>query len=173
MSRKKISQILLPHDFFLKLKHKHLLLDTSFFGDYAAYPETFLDFVEKCRENNITLVTIVPVITEFTRGSETSEIYTQKKTLINNVIGEYILPLRADVFTEVFPWLVEKYGQVGKTVSITDFCLAALTKIHKHDLCLLTKNPKDFPTSIFSVECYFLLELDRALQVYGIYLYKD
>ncbi|MFZ1721542.1 MAG: hypothetical protein WAU07_03480 [Microgenomates group bacterium] len=148
-------------------------MDTSFFGDYAAYPDIFIDFVTKCRDHNITLVTIVPVVAEFTRGSETPDIYKKKTLLIKEIVGEHILSIHPNVFGKEVIKLVEEYGQTGKAVSITDYCLAAMTKIYKVDLCLLTKNPKDFPTSIFAVECYFLLQLNRALQVYGIYTFID
>ncbi len=164
-------KILLPQDFFQRLQNKHLLLDTSFFGDYSSYPEIFSNFVAECRSNNITLVTIIPVVAEFTKGSDTKNIFKQKTLLIKEIIGDYLLPILPKVFTEEIPWLVEKYGQAGKAVSLTDFCLAAMTKIHAKDLCLLTKNPKDFLASIFNLKTYFLIQLERGLQVYGIYFY--
>lgn len=170
MPKKK--EILLPQDFFARLRNRHLLLDTSFFGDYSAHPEIFLDFVNSCKEHGITLVTIMPVVTEFTQGSDTQAIFNAKTALINEII-DYLLPIHPGVFKTEIPWLVENYGQVGKKVSLTDFCLAATTKIHNTDLLLVTKNPHDFPTSIFSVDCYFLLRLERALQVYGVYTYKQ
>jgi hypothetical protein len=148
------------------------LLDTSFFGDYSAYPEIFFDFVSQCKKNAVTLVTIAPVIAEFTRGFDSAKIFQDKTNLIKEIVGDYLLPIHPDVFSKEIPWLVEKYGQAGKAISLTDFSLGAMIKIHKADLCLVTKNPADFPTSIFSLESHFLLELERGLQVYGIYCYK-
>lgn len=113
----------------------------------------------------MTLVTIVPVVVEFTRGSDNTRIYNEKTLLIKDVVGDYLLPIVPKVFYEEIPNLVEKYGQDGKKVSLTDFTLAAMTKIHKRDLFLLTKNPQDFPTTIFGVESYFLLKLKIGLQV--------
>lgn len=168
----KKNEILLPQDFFTRLRNKHLLLDSSFFGDYSAYPEMFHGFVNECKANDITFVTIMPVVAEFTRGSDTQAIFTAKTSLINEII-DYLLPVHPNVFGVEVPWLVEKYGQSGKKMSTTDFALAATTKIHKTDLVLVTKNPQDFPTTVFTVDCYFLLRLERALQVYGIYCYKD
>lgn len=169
----KNNKILLPPDFFAQLHNKHLLLDTSFFGDYSSYPETFLDFINQCKENNVTLVTIVPVVAEFTRGSDNMDIFINKTQLIERIVDKYLLPIHPDVFTKEIPWLVEKYGQDGKAVSLTDFSLAAMIKIHKTDLYLLTKNPKDFPTYIFTLKSHFLLELERGLQVYGVYCYEE
>lgn len=169
----KKSKILLSEDFFLHLHDKHLLLDSSFFADYSSYPETFTDFTNQCKANGVTLATIMPVFAEFTRGSDTSAIFKNKTLLIKEIVGECLLPIHQTVFTEEVPWLVEKYGQAGKAMSLTDFCLAAVTKIHKTDLRLLTKNPKDFPSSIFEVDAYFLLQLERGLQVYGIYCYRE
>lgn len=167
------SELLLPQDFFQRLHNKHLLLDTSFFGDYSAYPETFHGFVQSCRDSEITLVTVAPVITEFTKGSDTPQIYADKSELVKEVVQDYILNIHPKVFLKEIPLLTKEYGQRGKAVSMTDFILAAMTKIYKNDLCLLTKNPKDFPTSIFTMEGYFLLKLDRALQVYGVYSYDN
>lgn len=164
-------KIILPPDFFQLLHNKHLLLDTSFFGDYSSYPEDFGKFVNSCKKHGITFVTNVAVVTEFSRGSDTTQIYAQKTALVETII-DFVLPITPQVFLEEIPWLTEKYGQMGKVVSLTDFILAAQTKQHSTDLCLLTKNPKDFPTSIFSVKTHLLLELERGLQVYGVYYYK-
>ncbi len=131
----------------------------------------FGNFVEECRKNQIILVTNAAVTTEFSKGSDTAQIFIEKSALVNNLI-DYLLPILPDVFNVEIPWLTEQYGQIGKSVSTTDFILAAQTKMHPNDLCLVTKNPKDFPTSIFSVQTYFLLQLERGLQVYGVYFYE-
>lgn len=146
------------------------MLDTSFFGDYSSYPEIFLDFVNTCKENEITFVTNVPVVTEFSKGSDTELIFSEKTALIKKVV-DYLLPVTPAVFQTEVPWLTDRYGQAGRSVSTTDFILAAQTKIHVNDLCLVTKNPHDFPMSLFSVKTYFLIQLERALQVYGIYYF--
>lgn len=168
----KNEKIIFPQDFFQRLNKKHLLLDTSFFGDYSSHPNVFVDFVEKCKEQEITFVTNVPVVTEFLRGSDKPDIFNQKSALIKKIIGDYLLPVTPSILNEEVPWLVENYGQIGKSISITDFILAAQTKAHS-DLYLVTKNPSDFPSSIFSVKTYFLLQLERGLQVYGIYCFEQ
>lgn len=114
----------------------------------------------------------MPVATEFLRGSDTNEIFVKKNILIVNII-DYFLPITPKILNKEVPSLIDKYGQVGKSTSVTDFILAAQTKVHSRDLCLLTKNPRDFPTTIFSVKTYFLLQLERALQIYGIYCYEE
>lgn len=112
------------------------------------------------------------VATEFTRGSDTLEIYLEKTTLVKNVV-DLLLPINPNILNQEISWLTKHYGQIGKNISLTDFILAAQTKFHYRDLCLLTKNPKDFPTTIFSVKTHFLLQIDRGLQVYGVYFYED
>jgi hypothetical protein len=164
-------KIILPPDFFQLLQYKHLLLDTSFFGDYSSYPEVFFEFVEDCKKNSITLVTNIAVSTEFTRGSDTPSIFIQKTALVKKIIDSF-LPINSNIFDIEIPLLTERYGQIGKSISVTDFVLAAQTKLYSNDLCLLTKNPKDFPSSIFTLKTHFLLRLERGLQVYGVYCYQ-
>jgi len=171
LSEKKHEQLFLDPEFFQALHNKHLLLDTSFFGDYASHPTLLIEFVENCKKNDVILATTMPVVTEFTGGSDTPVIYKSKIELVKSVT-EYFLPISANVFQTAVPWLTEQYGQIGKAISMTDFMLAALINIHP-DLCLLTKNPQDFPTSVFKVKTYFLLQLERALQVYGVYCFEQ
>ncbi len=149
-----------------------MLLDTSFFIDYSIHSEAFVDFVVDCKKNNVIFVTNVPVVTEFCRGSENHEVFAKKIALVSSII-DYLLPINPNVFEKELPWLVENYAQDGKKVSLTDFILGAQTKIHNHDLCLLTKNPTDFLSSIFTYKTHFLLQLERGLQVYGVYFYSE
>lgn len=161
----------LPPDFFHLLRYKSLLLDTSFFGDCAAHPEIFADFVDQCRKLQLSLVTNTHVIVEFFRGFDTQKILDDKKALVKN-IATHVLAIESEVFASESLWLVEQYGQMGSKVSTTDFLLAAQTKIHAPDVCLITKNPKDFPRKIFALKTSFLLQLERELQVYAVLQYN-
>jgi predicted nucleic acid-binding protein len=165
-------KILIPPDFHQILRNKHILLDTSFFIDYSNHSSAFFDFTIEAKTNDITFVTNVPVVTEFTKGSENAEKFAEKTALVNTII-DYLLPIPPSVFTHELPSIVEKYGKSGATCSVTDMILASQIKMHANDLFLVTKNPNDFPSKVFVLKTYFLLQLNRALQVYGIYSYES
>lgn len=172
MQKNKKIQIIYAPKFFNYLKDKHLLLDTSVFIDTLSHEKEFIDFFDKCKKNNTFLVTIDPVKIEFNRGAENQSRLKVKRQLINSIV-DYCLPIHASVYDQHIPFLVEKYREGGKTVSLTDFFLGSLLIQHQKDLCLLTKNPKDFPLSIFQLKSYVILKMNRALQVYAVLIFKN
>lgn len=168
----KTARIILSPDFYDQVRLKHILLDTSFFGDSTAYPTVFLEFLERSKENEVTFVTIDPVVAEFTRGAESEGILNLKLETIKKII-DVVMPILPDYLSKYVPQLIKKYKSMGRGVSLTDFLLAATLMHHKHDMLLLTKNPSDFPLYVFSLKCYVVLSLNRALQIYGVYAYES
>jgi len=167
MNKKHKNEITFAQNFFTSLESKHLLLDTSVFIDASRYKPTFQDFFLKCKKNNVTLVTIDPVKIEFTRGSENKTKLEVKKQFINSIVG-FTLPIAQSIFNKTIPELIQSYQEIGKSISLTDLILAATTVNHSHDLYLLTKNPKDFPRSVFNLNTHMVIDLKRELQVYAV-----
>jgi hypothetical protein len=64
-----------PDNFILALKDKHLLLDCSVFIDASLHPMEFTQFFRELKENNVTLLTIKPLLLEFVRGAKSSQTY--------------------------------------------------------------------------------------------------
>lgn len=166
--------LVIPDSFFPKIRLKHLLLDTSFFIDASFHQEAFFDFYNECRKNEVTLVTISPVALEFTKGSKSKEVISNSLLLMEKFVDAY-LPVHPSVFEKYSPFLVEEYQKKGAGVSITDLLLGGMVYHHKKDLCLLTKNSKDFPLNVFDLETYFLLKnkISSTIQIYGVYCCKE
>ncbi len=165
-------EIQLPQDFFTNLAGKHLLLDTNVFIDASNHPKEFFYFFKQCRKYKVTLVTCQPVVIEFTSGSESSKICQEKEKLISQIVSDYKLPLKPSIFEKTIPYLIERYKGFGKRVSLTDYILGALLMQYGENIFLLTKNPRDFPPSVFCCETHFVIKMNRALQIYGVYVYE-
>lgn len=138
------------------------------FIDALLHPREFAVFFNDCKKADITLVTIDPVIAEFTSGAESKTRLKEKIDFVNGIIT-FQLPITPDVITKNIPLLIAKYGPKGKGVSHVDYLLAGMLVKHANDLLLLTKNAKDFPTSIFDLCSHFVISIDRSLQTYGVY----
>lgn len=158
-------KIIYSPKFFTELKHQYLLLDCSFFIDSTIHIDEFEMFISRCRENDITLVTLELVKAEFLKGAENSSKYDIKREFLDRSVNS-ILPVPPLVYTKHLPDLVKKYGEMGKGTSIVDFMLCATLHYYQTSLFLLTKNPKDFPNTVTDLHSYFLLYNTRALQPY-------
>lgn len=165
-------KIIYPPRFFTELKDQHLLLDCSFFIDSSNHKIEFEEFISRCRENNITLVTLELVKAEFLKGSENSSKYDIKREFLDRSVNS-ILPVPPLVYTKHLPELVKRYGEMGKGTSIVDFILCATLHYYQTSLFLLTKNPKDFPNTVTDLHSYFLLYNTRALQPYLVLRRKN
>lgn len=159
-------------NFYSGLSGKHLLLDTNVFIDAFNHPEAFGTFFQDCTDNDITLTTIDAVVIEFTTGSENEDKLAQKSEFVHAIVQDYVLHSSLQTSTHLHE-LVKLYKHYGKGVSVCDYLLAASLKQYRGHLYLLTKNPKDFPTSVFSYESHIILQMERALQIFGVYNYKE
>jgi hypothetical protein len=92
----------------------------------------------------------------------------KKREFIGSIIDAE-LPITPDLVVDHLFEVIKMYGENGRDVSIVDFMLAASAKKYTRDLYVMTKNPKDFPGSIFSLRNYMVLQKTRALQIYGVY----
>jgi len=148
------------------------LLDTSFFLDAVKNKDEFIDFKKHCKKSQIILVTIDPVAWEFTRGTYGNEL-SDRLAVMDALVDQYLPINLVDISRDHVPFLIEKYQRIGSNVSIVDFLLGALARKHSNDLCILTKNPKDFPLSFFELKSHLLLNGENFLQAYGVYSFKQ
>lgn len=65
------------------------------------------------------------------------------------------------------------YKEEGKGVSIVDLLLGASLIKYQKNLCLITKDIKDFPVNIFRRLTHFSLMGHRSIQSYGVYNYSQ
>ncbi len=164
-------EIIVPPEFYSTVNNCHLLLDTNVFIDASINPTTFGVFFDQLRKQNVTLVTIDPVVLEFIKGSQNAEKYNQKLEYINSII-DTCLPLPKEVF-ELAKKLAEDYQEEGKSVSITDFLLGASLAHYPKNLLLISKNTNDFPTDIFHLKSHINLIKRKSIQSYGVYTYPS
>ncbi len=101
-----------------------MLFDTCVFIDAMSHKQEFGDFFKNCKKNDITLVTIDPVVFEFTQGAENPDKLESKIKFISGIV-DYILPINSDLFTKYIPSLILEYKENGKGLSITDLLLGA------------------------------------------------
>lgn len=157
-----------PEDLLASLKNKHLLLDTSVFIDAFLHPVEFTDFFNECKQHDVFLTTVKPVIVEFTKGVKDNRSLKERLEFVESII-DLQLPVHPKVNEVLIPQLVKSYGQIGRGLSYVNFILGGLINKHKRDLLLMSKNPADFPLSIFDLNNHLIIKMNRALQIYGIY----
>lgn len=160
-------KIILPADFLSTVKTKHLLLDSSIFIDASIHPSEFTELVNVLKVNDVTLVTIKPVIVEFLKGAADKTRANEKLKIVNDII-ETSLPI-TDNILDLSLELTSKYGVEGKSLSVTDILLGAFLLFYNENLLLVTKNTTDFPDNIFKVETFFNLIHRKGIQSYGLY----
>lgn len=162
-------KIFIPRDFLLAIRGKHLLLDTNFFIDSSNHKSSFKSLVKTFLENDATLVSIEPVRAEFLKGSPSEDKYKIKAEYFEEIVSNF-LPVTKDIFDNVRE-LTKMYKEEGKGVSIVDLLLGATLIKYQKNLCLITKDIKDFPTNIFRRLTHFNLLDRRSIQSYGVYDY--
>lgn len=160
-------KIVLPEDFFLILKNHHLLLDTNVFIDTSISTSEFTEFFKQLKLNDVTIVTIDAVITEFVKGTPDQQKFEAKLALVNEII-ETRLPVTKEVFDNIES-LLRLYKEEGKGVSVVDLLLGGILVQYPKNLFLLTKNTTDFPTNIFNLATHLNLMHRKAIQSYGVY----
>lgn len=117
-------------------------------------------------------MTIDPVVWEFTKGTFGDEL-GDRLAFMDDFVDHYLPINSVDISRQHVPFLIEKYQRAGSTASVVDFLLGALARKHNKDLCVLTKNPKDFPLFLFELETHLLISGQNFLQVYGAYSFKQ
>lgn len=164
-------KIYYPENLFRTLKDKHLLLDTNVFIDSFnfAQPQDYVLFFNKLKDNNTTLTTIDGVVMEFLKGSKSEEVYSKKNEHIENII-DVKLPFFQEESATIHE-LIKLYKAGGGSVELVDYHLGANLMKYKHNLFLMTRNSKDFPQDIFSLESTISFASSKTIFTYGIYTY--
>lgn len=161
-------KIVLPAEFFLVIKHKHLILDTSVFIDAFSHLKNFGDLFDQLKTKyNVTLVTTEHILIEFLKGSTTEIRLEEKKAFFEKIIDAYI-PCAPDLLKNLLE-LLKLYKIDSKDLSLTDLYLGALLVKHRKNICLLTKDLTDFPTRIFNRVTYVTLLESNTIRNYGVY----
>ena len=170
MKRKTTSLVLLPSRLIDELKNSYLLLDTCVFYDAYKYGEVFTTFFDSLKKERCVLLTIFPVVVEFSRNSDTIKEYKSRREFIKTIVG-VVLPIERTLIKDVEE-LVLAYRNHGKHTSLTDFFLAGTLKRYR-GLFLMTRNNKDFPIEIFDRRGIICNDAGQEPQFYGIYKFSE
>ncbi|MBI3443201.1 hypothetical protein HY008_00870 [Candidatus Woesebacteria bacterium] len=150
------------------LRNSDLLVDTNFFIDSFSSPENFANFIKILKQNGVEIIGTPFVKYEFLR-SRTIDVVKIKESFYNELVGTN---LSFDINTEKeMVGLIEEYKQYMEGISVVDLILGCFLKKFESRLYLLTRDHKDFPTSIFKRKYIFNIEGVRDIKTYGVYTY--
>ncbi|MBI3619989.1 hypothetical protein HY214_02485 [Candidatus Roizmanbacteria bacterium] len=119
------------------------------------------------KDLNVTLVTIKPVVIEFTSGSADKERARVKREYLDKIV-ESLLPITEEIYDKAISLVVE-YGLAGKDLGVTNFLLGSLLQKYSGNLLLFSRNTNDFLTNLFSVKTIVNMIHKRAIWSYGLY----
>lgn len=152
---------------------KHLLVDTNFLIDVYKNPTVFEEILSFFLEEKIVLATIFPVVAEFLRGISILKDYRKKKEYLDSII-QITLPIGPKIQEDILRGIIPAYREKGGLLSITDFLLAGVLMYYKNSpLILLTRNHRDFPTTIFDRIDVLPVEYEYEIQTFGFYRFSD
>lgn len=105
---------------------------------------------------------------EFLRGSRSTQEYNRKKEFVESIVDN-IFSIKESIEEDALK-LSLLYLSPGGTTSVTDFYLAAtLITLKSPNIFLMTKNHKDFPTTLFDRANTFLFHNERDVQTFCLY----
>lgn len=158
------------------IKNKHILIDTCFLIDSLRSVKEkeciFDNLISVLKKNNNILVSVFAVQLEFYKGVEIIADYTDKKNYYDSII-DYTLPTTPEDIKNAIKMTL-LYRMQGKSVSSTDFLLAATLKKYKNNIFLLTNDHGDFPMKIF--DRYSAIPLAKEFGnviTYGLFQYSE
>lgn len=156
------------YDIPTRFKGATFLVDTNFFIDSYSHGLDFKDFIAELKKHEIELTSSQLVKFEFIR-SNTLDVVRLKTKWYEELVG-FDLPLDPKIY-ELAENMIGEYGQYMKGLPLIDLIMAAYLKKYK-TLYLLTRDHKDFPTTVFKRDWVFTIESVQTVWAYGLYLYR-
>lgn len=149
-----------------------VFLDTNVFIDAYNNPELFRKEFDNLKDNGHVLLTLNTVALEFLKGSRSIQEYKKKQEFMNNII-EMIFSFTKDA-EDMALKLAIIFQSPGGNTAITDFYLGAILMKFQSlgSSCVLTKNHKDFPTTIFDRLSLLTIQGEKDVQVFGYYKFN-
>lgn len=162
-------RIIKPPEFFSTVKDCHLILDTNVFVDAYSNPREFKVLFDELKKNGVVLITLDLVLFEFLKGASEDQKFQVKKEFLETIVDAYqpVTKYTSDIGID----LIKEYRERGKGVEPVDFLLGAALKQYRRVAYLMTKNTNHFPSAVFDLKSYLLMEKAQSLQAYGIYSY--
>lgn len=161
------------------IKNKYLLLDTCLLIATVRDEDSFSDFFEQIKLNNISLAMDSTIEFEFLRSSNTMEALQVKAGWLSKFFGA-----KVDRFN--LPVTIVQYEDARKIanlysfsdsknsskISAADCLIAAQLKKYEGNLFLATLNNCDFPLSIFNRREIITIDSEKQIFNVGIYSFS-
>lgn len=146
------------------LSNSYLFLDTTAFITAIAYEETFGKLLANLKSNGCALLTIPSVLFEFSRGSDSVEIFNKRAKYLEGLAE--VIPI--EKFLDQLTDLMVVFQKIGGQMSYTDFLLGACLYQFPGSY-LLTENHKDFPAPIFNREHVITVCTDKDIRNHALF----
>lgn len=150
---------------------KTLLLDTNVLIDAFRLPEEFYDFTSGLIENQCDIVTTKSIAIEFLGGTSEHALLAKKKSFLestfNKELNNLYLPL-----DRMPPDIndIMAFSRQANKFSIVDYELFCTLKKYGTNIALLTRNHKDFSTTLTKRIGFVTLLGDKEIHTYGVYM---
>lgn len=154
-------RILYSLDLASDLSNSSLFLDTNILIGFLNNQELQKLFQKKLRCN---FITIPSVVFEFTRGSDTTEAFNERRMFIDKLCTVYPIEKHLEELRELTIVLQRLRGNASYTDFLLTACLYKFTRSF-----LLTENHKDFPVEILDRKHLISIDMEKEIRNYGIY----
>ena len=156
------------------LDHKTVLLDSNFLIDSYRSWDSFGQVIKEFESYNVVLTTNSLVALEVVKGVRSPEEFEKKTAFVNRILKGFLLPVTKDTTEIVLSEVIKLYGIQG-SAHITDLHLAASAIQYKDStgVLILTRDYKDFPTTIFDLMGTIPVECKPEACIYGLYKYSE
>lgn len=149
-------------------KDKTIFLDTSALILAISSDQSFLEFLFDLKQVGCSFMTIPSVLFEFTRGSDTLEIFNKRTSFVLEDLNIGIYPIEKHL-DEIREFMVV-LQKIAKDNSYTDFLLCCCMYKFQNSY-VLTENHNHFPISILKREEIITIETD-TYQIRNSAIYK-
>lgn len=146
------------------LKNKWLFLDTNTFVAALYYNDPFRKLLIDLKNQDCALVTIPPVLFEFTRGAKSVIDFIKRSNFIQNLATIYPIQKHIEQLME-FTVVCQR---VNPLISFTDFLLIACLYKFPNSY-VLTENHKDFSLAILDRQSIITLDTEKDIRNHAIY----
>lgn len=150
--------------------NRWLLLDTNALIDAYRLPSEFVDLANSFGEMGCTLITTHEIVLEFLGGTQDSSNMQKKKEFIEKLfgrtVGKVYLPI--DQNAPDIETLLE-FSRQASSFSIADYELYLTLKKYGVKIALVTRNHKDFSTTLTKRISFITLLGNKEIHTYGIY----
>lgn len=150
-----------------------LLLDTNALLDAYRLPAEFYDLANKFAELGCDLVTTKSIVLEFLGGTTDEENINKKKEFLEVTFGKKLAAIYLPIdHTEPDIKELLAFSRQANKFTIPDYELYCTLKKYGARIALISRNHKDFSTSLIKRISFITLLGASEIHTYGVYAYR-